>query len=599
MAHIVFVQLRSPHNECGVVEALRSVCRDLTPDEIRSCSESVVTRCLKGRNAYFAIQNRPSDHAIDENTLSLGWDFPADEVGSEAAVKASSIGSYVKVHVNEQASQFYCDQLGSRTLWYFLNDEMLVVSTSQRAIVQLKGQFKPRQLAISWFISSGCQGPHLSWDEDVLQVRPEFVYNFDVVTWSVCPSPRGGREIMNSGSRYGPFLQDFERSTKSAIGRIVGKHRKGQGLLPLSGGLDSRLLLALQTKEKAAEPTLVNWGVHPKKYEFSDRVAAREVAAHYNKKLLAPVLPEEVEDFDLVLDRFVYASEGRLDQFNAYADGFKMWENFVRSGFRYVMRGDIPFTEGVDTDEASARAHLGLEMMADFQNAEELGLSELVQSQIPLDVSRARGETLIRWRDRLYAEWRVPMVISAFSDIVAPYVDSLSPMMNWEMYRQYMALPDHQKGNKKHIEELWRLRDNSGVSSHAVSALCPCAEYFQSAEGVSYLLRKVRQSRGSDYVPKLAVHKAEEYLEGLSAASFTRKQRSGFWRSVRGWVVDHFPAKLKGHIKAARPRVLQPMTVAYRLVMVSKILSMYHRQARLNASFKVGAASNSLMVQKT
>jgi len=285
-----------------------------------------------------------------------------------------------------------------------------------------------------------------------------------------------------------------------------------------------------------------------------------------------------------MLDLFVEASEGRIDQFNAYTDGFSMWEKFVRGGYRYVLRGDIPFTEGIDVDDASARAHIGLQVFADYDNADELRLNGLTAFQRRFNIARHTGESLIRWRDRLYVEWRIPMVISAFSDIIGRYVENRCPMMSWSLYQQYMALPDRAKGNKKHIAALWKLYDKSGVPSHAISSLAQPVTYFETPLGREYLNNKLSGLRGRYDFLEATIEAIATHLRRNQTLRPTQARGAGFKASIRAWLSDRVPNTLKGHIKAARPRPLEPMVLAYRIVLIDKILHMYRRSAKLDAS---------------
>ena len=380
------------------------------------------------------------------------------------------------------------------------------------------------------------------------------------------------------------YNANFERYISQAIGKIIRTHGVGEVLLPLSGGLDSRLLLALAHRDGSGDAvSLVNWGIASEKMAFTDKVAAKRVAEFYGKPILDQQLPTQTENLDEMLDLFVEASEGRLDQFNAYTDGFAMWDSFVRSGYRFVLRGDIPFTEGIDIDDASARAHIGLQMFADYDNKDELGLNGFDALQRRFDIARHTDESLIRWRDRLYVEWRIPMVISAFSDIIGRYVENRCPMMSWSLYRQYMALPDRAKGNKKHIAGLWKLRDKSGVPSHAISSLAQPVAYFETPLGREYLCNRLSRLRGGGDFPETMLDAVAAHLDRDQTRRLTQAKGAGFKASIRAWLSDRFPNTLKGQIKAARPRPLEPMVLAYRIVLIDKILCMYRRQAKLAA----------------
>jgi hypothetical protein len=63
-------------------------------------------------------------------------------------------GSFALLRADEKQVEFAADSVGSRTLWYTLTEQELIVSSSQRAIVTLLGSFEP---------SHGCC-PRERWD---------------------------------------------------------------------------------------------------------------------------------------------------------------------------------------------------------------------------------------------------------------------------------------------------------------------------------------------------------------------------------------------------------------------------------------------------
>ena len=512
--------------------------------------------------------------------LSTGRPWSSDGVSFEE-IDRTGAGDGCFVWAALDGLRFFCDRLGARTFWYLLTKDVLLISTSQKAIVALKGSFNLSNEAFAWFLSSGCQGPFVSWDLEIRQVVPDVEYRFNIESWQLVEAPRSAMETPSSGSgSVSEYLDQYESCVTSNIEQILQDYGDNEVLLPLSGGLDSRLILALARNAGLdGKLQLVNWGVRAEDGVFDDRVAASRVAAHYERNLIQAELPEVTEDLDHMLDRYVDASEGRVDHFNGYTDAFAMWDHFSQAGFRCILRGDIPFTEGLDTTEPMARAHLGLERLDDFPNLAGSPLADFVAFQKPFDIGREEGESLIRWRDRLYTRWRVPMVISAFSDIVSGYVDNRLPMMDWQLYRGYMALPDSAKGNKKHIEALWRRHDRSGVPSNAIGALRAPADSFADEAGYDYLqdeLGRIAEA-GQVYSHIASWLRGNLGLKPESTANATSRR----WRAARGAVADALPLHVKGWLKARRPRALALDVIAYRLVLADKIQTMYAKAARI------------------
>lgn len=589
MANFIFVRMRKTPQFSDVLGQLRRICLDLTPEEIQHCCENKAEAWPKYPDTFYAIQNSGGLCVPVNDVMTIGWAMSSKGADLELPNDEKVDGSYAIVKASKDEVHFFTDQFGSRSLWYFQNSEMLVISTSQRAVVQLKGSFCPNESAMSWFLSSGCQGPYISWDEQIQQARPNLEYVFKSETWDTHSSQKTNLSIPESGTGdASSYNSIFERCVTQTMGEIVGGHGEGESLLPLSGGLDSRLLLALAYRAGFdSSLALVNWGVAAKKPEFADKVAAKLVADFYQKPILDQKLPEVIDDFDGVLERFVLASEGRIDQFNAYADGFKMWADFVSNGFKYALRGDIPFTEGIDIGEASARAHIGLEMFADYDNSESLNVVKLAALQQQFDIERKPGESLIRWRDRLYVEWRVPIVISAFSTITGSYLENRCPMMSWSLYQQYMALPDCAKGDKAHIDALWKLHDKSKIPSNATTSLMSPSAYFETVLGLEYLCERISQVSKTGFFSGAMVEGVSARLNDLRLRQTPLAGGFGLKARVRASLSEHTPSALKGWLKAKRPRSLSVITLAYRIVLVDKILKSYNLQAKLDNNLRV------------
>lgn len=582
MAKYTFVRFRYGSTTGDARSRLHALCEMLTPEEIRGDCIHVVDEWPDCPGTFYAVQNSLESRPLGKGTsLVTGWISDLGP-GGRTNPNPDSDGSYAVIKAKGSAVSFFTDQFGSRTLWYYLDERMLVVSTSQRAVVRIKGTFALNRESIAWFLSSGCQGPFMSWDADVRQVEPPYEYAFDATSWTLRRRHKDGMSLTEpSSQRLHRYLQFYKEYTADALKNIVceGGHRNA--LLPLSGGLDSRLLLALaRLRDVDDRVDLVNWGVVRDNRHFDDKAASVLVAKRYGKDILNAPLPPAPVQHDLVLDRFTMAGDCRVDHFNAYTDAFSMWCGFHKARYTVVVRGDIPFTEGIDVGMTSARAHIGLSSFGDYRNAGDYHLGDYPALQKSFQIERMRGESLIRWRDRLYVSWRVPMVISAFADLISGYIESRSPMMSWMLFSRYMGLPDTDKGNKKHIEILCRALDQSGVSFDATTALLPMAAAFENSDGRAYLSEYLAGRCDRVY-----------FTEEMTASVLTHIGRSGSVaggaglsgrpaRAAISWLSSRLPSKLKGHLKAKRPRQISAVDLGYRIVLADKAIKMYTYTAK-------------------
>mgnify|MGYP003133076838 CR=1 FL=1 len=579
MAQYVFVRLRVPTQSNDILGQLSQVCDLLTPDVIRGESKNIFDKWPDSDDAYYGIQNSEGVGRPAVGVMLIGFIHPkGDENSSE--INSEADGSYAVIKADDQRTSFFTDQFGSRTLWYYFDEHMLVVSTSQRAIVKLKGCFTPNDEAMAWFMSSGSQGPFLSWDTEIRQVRPEFEYEMDGAAWSLGTRLKPGMNLPSPGTvLWADFLPFFEKTVTETLEKMVNEFPEGTTLLPLSGGLDSRLLLGLcKYKYLHNKVGLVNWGVPTSSSIFDDKAAAHRVAKSYQKELIDMTLPAAVKDLDRVLDRFVEASEGRIDHFNGYTDGFANWANLHRQGYRSVLRGDIPFTEGLDLNDVQTRAHIGLDHFEDYCDSADYKLNKYIKIQSEYDMQRRPGESLLHWRDRVYVTWRVPMVIASFTDLISGFTENRAPMMNWTLYKMYMGLPDRAKGDKKHIQELWKKHDLTGVPSHAVGSLCTPVSLFESGCGWDYLIKKLSAGAVSKHLSPELVRDVVSKLNN-SGCRDQHVSPGALFSSARPWLSDRMPSLLKAYIKSRRLKRISPIALGYRIVLAGKVLDMYKNTA--------------------
>ncbi|MCG7199120.1 hypothetical protein MD273_05185 [Marinobacter pelagius] len=586
MAHYIFVKSRNPSDSELWINRLRAVCDNISPDLIRGNVKNKVAAWPNINDAYYAVQNSDSVKGVDDGVLAIGWIEPnSEDLGGCIGVNSESDGSYAVISSCDNKLSFYTDQFGSRTLWYYQDESIVVVSTSQRAIVSIKGSFNLNEQSVAWFLSSGCQGPFMSWDQDIRQVLPKYEYFFDYEYWRMSRYIKPGLDSPFPGStQFGNFLPLFKSALSGSVRKIARNCGLEKVLLPISGGLDSRTLLGIFESEGICDKIkLVNWGVPAKTEVFDDKAAARRVAKSFGRDLLDIGLPLNSTNFDEVLNRFIEASEGRIDHFNAYTDGYLMWSRFYSQGYRFILRGDQPYPVGLYLRESDIRAMVGLEILTDYANSDNFSLERYQLLQSPYNLRRNPKESLFRWRDRTFRHCRIPLYTAAYSDLVSGFVENFSPMMSWSLYKIYMGLPDRCKGNKAHIRLMWEALDNSGVPTHATGSLKAPQEFFEGKKGEEYLVRRLKGCNVSGRVDKSLVNSIISSLN-VKGASSDKKNLKSFLSRMRGWLSHWMPSLVKAYLKNYKKRNLSPVTLGYRVIMVDKIISMYENEAKIGGS---------------
>lgn len=589
MANYIFIKTRQLDESKKVIHKLNEVCSILTPASIKNKSQNSVGVWDQDKTAFYAIQNSEYVAIPEHDTLVIGWLDQSSKCKSRNYDTAAD-GSYAVICNNELETTFFSDQFGSRTLWYYYDENDLIISTSQRAIVMLKENFSLNEKAIAWYLSSGCQGPFISWDKDIKQVLPNKEYVFDTRDWQLHLKPKAGMLLPASGTtKMSKYLDIYQKQVRSSLKQVIKEYPKDKVLLPLSGGLDSRLLLALSKKSKLSNRlNLVNWGVSKPKRVYDDKKAAKRIAKFYKKPLLDKLLPTEINDYDQVLNQFVEAGEGRIDHFNAFADGFKMWTEFFQQGYRMIIRGDIPFPAGFCINEAQIRQMMGLELLIDYVNINDFNLSKYILLQSEILSKRIENESLIRWRDRGFINMRVPMVHAAFLQLTSGFTESRAPMFNWSLFKLYMSLSDKDKGNKRHIYKLWKRYDKSAVSNKAESSLSSMNSYFDTSLGVDYLLRQLINIKEVGLIDSILIDSVYNKISkqaDINNLPITRLSIGSIAsQRAKSLFSNHLPMLPKAYLKSRIPNNISAITLAYRIVLIDKIIGMYQSDQE---SFKV------------
>ena len=214
-------------------------------------------------------------------------------------------------------------------------------------------------------------------------------------------------------------------------------------VLPLSGGRDSRALLAFMARG-GLRPRCVTWTTHSSaRQPLSDAFIARLVARRFGVEHELVWLDGHDDEPAAALDRFVAVAEGRSDEYSGYTDGCRIWRDLFADGASGVIRGDE--SAGIRRRAASpqaARATSAGAMVSDFPSTHlihRLGLAEQVW---PERLREQPGESLDAYRDRMYEQSRLPGALAPFNDVKGRYVEVVNPLLSKRLIGAVHELPD-------------------------------------------------------------------------------------------------------------------------------------------------------------
>ncbi len=436
----------------SIRERLRTICTRLEPDNITPPAPRVV---VAGNTAY-GVMN-PSLPLLEKGgSVVLGQLFEPDTVQWNAPA-TSLDGSYALFRDGAECLEIATDPAGSRTIWYYLDEELFLSSTSQRAIVTFLGSFEFNERVIPWMLSTGTLGPLFSWDRRVKALPPDSSVTLDKRKWTV--------SMRSNPIEFAPSKAtdvNHRRLLRESLEAVFSSFDPdfAEWGLALSGGVDSRAILySLRSAGRDVRRfRTLTWGLQDSYLHApgNDARVAREVAESVgvsHKYYCFPAKPLRE-----IVDRFVRLGEGRTDLVYGYIDGFETWRQLFQDGILGVLRGD----QGVGTMKlrlptaSEVRHKAYCPTYADHRDllkySDEYEL--LAAQESPAHLLRRYGETRAAWRDRLFHGFKLPTVLSALSDLKLSYVEVVNPLLSRRLLETARRLPDRLRTNKYLMKEI-------------------------------------------------------------------------------------------------------------------------------------------------
>lgn len=449
MSKLLLVMEREPTiSAMGMEAAIKRVLERLEPDNIRVVPPQVVTSYGLSwgvMNPTVPVSSSASHVAVGSLLSPSARQFP-DSPRPD--------GSFALARFNNDTIELISDVVGSRTVWWYLDEQKFIASTSQRAIVMMLGSFQFNRRVVSWCISNGTLGPVDSWDERIRRLPSNSTLSLDREGWSIKQSTQS--------LEFGPHLHDENECRKGLAEAISDSVSRlplhwPEWTIPLSGGGDSRYLLETLKAIGAVEQglTSVTWGAGASRNEpGNDAEVAAQVASYYNIGNIYLENDPSDEPINQVVDRFLRAGEGRIDHIAAYLDGMATWSMLFNRGICGTIRGDQAFGLPPVSDELGTRLGARLTLLDDLGNLRPYRHLDWPEQDIPVDLERREHETLEQWRDRLSLAFRIPTVLAALADIKLAYSEQVTPFLSERVVHEVLRTPDHLRTGKRVFKSL-------------------------------------------------------------------------------------------------------------------------------------------------
>jgi hypothetical protein len=484
-----------------------------------------------------------------------GWDRP----GAPAPD-----GNYAIMRSDDTCIELVADAAASRTIWYAETLQCFIAATSQRAIVMLLRNFEANRRVIPWMLSTGTLGPSGGWDMRLNRLDPRERVLFDRRSWHIStstprfdPEPRRRLNARDHAVRVEAAVRDACRNPALDTSRW---------LLPLSGGVDSRGLLAILSERHSIDA--VTWGVDGAEREpGNDARVAHSIARQFGARHRYLRLEASGESCEDIVERFVSTGEGRVARISGYTDGFAIWRMLNEEGWDGIVRGDEAFGGRYVADEYAARYVGNLTLLTDFFDDRELRSFGLADQQLPPALARRPDETLAAWRDRMYLEFRVPAMLAALTDLKTPYIDVTCPLLTNRVLTVVRQLPDPLRTNKR----LWRAVVASRTA-RAPYAQRPAVKSLNDFLGdqamLDLMLAELDSGHARNMLGPVLCRRLSSDISGILRGAAEGRRRTRL-RSLLPRVVPD-PVRFAARQWLRRPRRLHPAVLAFRAFLVSR-----------------------------
>lgn len=321
MAELIYLRERPGHqkkyNENDFTEIVDRIIPENAPTK---------SKIVRDDNVIYCIINQTNIIQRENKAVCMGRMIPSKKDWHKPGGPIPD-GSFGIIRGNRNTIELISDMTGSRTIYYYLLEDLFVASTSQRAIMHFMESFIPDETAIAWMVSTGSLGPTQSWDERVKSLPPDTCVKLDCSSWKISKSTGTAWESFNPVNRpKQEHREQLERSIDSTFNDL--ELDLSQWTLPLSGGLDSRELLLRLKNETSL--TTITWGTtEALKEPGSDAVRAQELANSCGIPHRYYTQPTQPENIETVFERFVTSGEGRIDHISGYIDNFQVFSSLV------------------------------------------------------------------------------------------------------------------------------------------------------------------------------------------------------------------------------------------------------------------------------
>lgn len=555
--------------QAGLNKKIELLSDKLIPENIKSAE----TKIIKNNSITFGIFNFNDSVTIKEDrSVCLGSIF--DSVDWQEPLKNIPDGSYALFRSNDEYVEVLSDGTATITVWYFKDENVFIASTSQRAVIFLTGSFIFNEKIIPWMLSAGNLGPGFSWDKRIKCLGPDSALLLNRLSWTIsCKENKPDFTSLNvPDSRHYELMKEAVENTLASM-----KMDYSRWVIPLSGGYDSRYLLSL-LKDRQGIST-VTWGSRQfRNQKGNDAYIARMVAEKYGVKNSYFELDLHTGNIEKIFNYFLNCGEGRIDHLSGYTDGFDLWKILFESKVWGIIRGDVCFSNQMVLSLHDVRSKIGFPLCSDFANLNNYEEFGFTSQEWPEHLNKKQDETLETWRDMLYQQMRIPVVLAALSDLKLPYVEIVSPFLSRKIIYQSRMLPEHLRAGKVLFKELARQNDISGIEYARFNTYMDRENILKLKSTVEFLRDELNSLYSASVIPESFLKFVLKNMEviGENKSANVKPARSIIKSFTPLWLRN----KLKNKFYEIKKPVLDFNTLAFRCYIIGKINKLFNEDLK-------------------
>lgn len=562
MSKLIYVCFRSREIPDYAIQKIENICKELKPDNI--CTSS--THIFSGKDVIYGLSNPSKSFLAKEENLVLGKIFNSAPQWYEKDCPPPE-GNYNIFRSDNAELEILSDYLGSRNLWYYINEEYFVASSSQKALIRFTGDFKFDKRIIPWVLFNGALGPSHCWDKRVQRLPPNSRLTINKKSWQikVCSEKITFHQAKKSKKR---FKSELEQALKETFEQLYVDTKKW--IITLSGGHDSRAILSLYKKfnnfVKSPIKT-ITWG---EKESLSDSLSDANIARllaereHTNHKYFST--GDTQEPIDKIVERFLHNGEGAIDHITGYLDGFHIWKELYENDIEGVIRGDEIFGYNKIYSELIVRNFMGLLFVDDYQNLKKYEYLKTLKQNLPENLKHTKNESLSTWRDRIFQEYRIPYVQASLADLKYPYVEQINPFLSKKIAQVIRELPDNLRSDKKLFKEIMKSVNPKGIPYSKRDSNTLLRNAVKKENFVELLKKELSSSYATNLFPKSFL---DEVLLNLKVQDINNRPSNKEWLLKFKSIL---PKRIKSFIAQNNPKLnLDENILAFRIYIICRM----------------------------